>query len=166
MDTFTLSLPSLAIGLGIGILLCLIIWIQGRIRTNQKIKSFVEENVQLKSHLNTHMNITAKGNEAVQKDLNEKLKTIDNLKSTISALKEKPGRDKLRMLYLWDKAIHIMFEKHPGFATMWVGVLKEAETEIERSETGFLPLVKKVFRPAPPMLSSKVIEESVEDIKD
>ena len=156
MDTFSFS--SLLIGLGIGILLCIVIWIQGRIRMNMKIKSYVEENAQLKNHLNTQMNISAKGNQAVQNDLNAQRKTIDNLKSTISSLKEKPGRDKLRMLYVWDKAIHIMFEKHPGFATMWVSVLKEAETEIEKSETGLLPLVKKVFKPSPPMVSAKSIE--------
>jgi MFS superfamily sulfate permease-like transporter len=140
MDTFSFS--SLLIGLGIGILLCIIFWIQGRIKTAQKIKSYVEENAQLKNHLNTQMNITAKGNEAVQQDLLERQRTIDNLKSTISALKEKPGRDKLRVLYVYDKAIHIMFEKHPGFATMWAGVLKEAETEIEKSETGVFPVLQ------------------------
>ena len=160
MDIF--SFASILIGLGIGILLCIIIWIQGRIKSNQKIKSFVEENVQLKSHLNTQMNITAKGNEAVQKDLLDKQRIIDNLKSTISALKEKPGRDKLRVLYVYDKAIHIMFEKHPGFATMWAGVLKEAETEIEKSETGVLPLIKKVFKPSPPMISAKTINPDKE----
>ena len=156
MDTFSFS--SLLIGLGIGVLLCIVIWIQGRIRMNMKIKTYVEENVQLKSHLNTQMNISAKGNQAVQNDLNAQRKTIDNLKSTISSLKEKPGRDKLHVLYVYDKAIHIMFEKHPGFATMWAGVLKEAETEIEKAETGFLPLVRKVFKPSPPMVSAKNID--------
>jgi len=156
MDTFSFS--SLLIGLGIGVLLCIVIWIQGRIRMNMKIKTYVEENAQLKSHLNTQMNISAKGNQAVQNDLNAQRKTIDNLKSTISSLKEKPGRDKLHVLYVYDKAIHIMFEKHPGFATMWAGVLKEAETEIEKAETGILPLIKKVFKPGPPMISAKSIE--------
>lgn len=156
MDTFSFS--SLLIGLGIGVLLCIVIWIQGRIRMNMKIKTYVEENAQLKSHLNTQMNISAKGNQAVQNDLNAQRKTIDNLKSTISSLKEKPGRDKLHVLYVYDKAIHIMFEKHPGFATMWAGVLKEAEIEIEKAETGFLPLVRKVFKPGPPMVSAKSIE--------
>jgi len=156
MDTFSFS--SLLIGLGIGVLLCIVIWIQGRIRMNMKIKAYVEENAQLKSHLNTQMNISAKGNQAVQNDLNAQRKTIDNLKSTISSLKEKPGRDKLHVLYVYDKAIHIMFEKHPGFATMWASVLKEAETEIEKAETGILPLIKKVFKPGPPMISAKSIE--------
>ena len=157
MDTFSFS--SSLIGLAIGALLCVVIWIQGRISRSMKIKSYVEENAQLKNHLNTQMNISSKGNEAVQNELEAKRKTIDNLKSTISALKEKPGRDKLRVLYVYDKAIHIMFEKHPGFATMWVGVLKEAETEIEKSETGILPLVKKVFKPGPPMVSAKSIDQ-------
>ncbi|MCF7832665.1 MAG: hypothetical protein K9N05_03685 [Candidatus Marinimicrobia bacterium] len=156
MDTFSFS--SLLVGLGIGVLLCIVIWIQGRIRMNMKIKSYVEENAQLKNHLNTQMNISAKGNQAVQNDLLDQRKTIDNLKSTISSLKEKPGRDKLHVLYVYDKAIHIMFEKHPGFATMWAGVLKEAETEIEKAETGILPLIKKVFKPGPPMISAKEIK--------
>ncbi len=162
MENISFSFSSLLIGLGVGILLCIVIWIQGRIRMNMKIKTYVEENVQLKSHLNTQMNISAKGNQAVQNDLNAQRKTIDNLKSTISSLKEKPGRDKLRVLYVYDKAIHIMFEKHPGFATMWVGVLKEAEIEIEKAETGILPLVKKVFKPSPPLISLKSIKKEDE----
>ena len=157
MDNFSFS--SLLIGLGVGLLLCIVVWIQGRIKGRQKLKAFVDENYQLKNHLNTTMNITAKGNEALNTELSEKQKTIENLKSTISSLKERPGRDKLRVLYVYDKAIHIMFEKHPGFATMWAGVLKEAETEIEKSETGVLPLVKKVFRPTPPLISVKSIDK-------
>ncbi|MCD4681000.1 MAG: hypothetical protein K8S00_11500, partial [Bacteroidales bacterium] len=81
MENISFSFSSLLIGLGIGILLCIVIWIQGRIRMNMKIKTYVEENVQLKSHLNTQMNISAKGNQAVQNDLNAQRKTIDNLKS-------------------------------------------------------------------------------------
>ncbi len=160
MDNFSFS--SLLIGLGVGLLLCIVVWLQGRIKNRQKLKAFVEENSQLKSHLNTTMNITAKGNEALNNDLANKQKTIENLKSTISSLKERPGRDKLRVLYVYDKAIHIMFEKHPGFATMWAGVLKEAEVEIEKSESGILPLVKKVFSPGPPLISVKNIEKTDE----
>lgn len=156
MDTFSFS--SLLIGLAIGLLFCIIVWFQGRVKARQQLRNYVEENLQLKNHLNTTMNITAKGNEALNKELSNKQKTIDNLKSTISALKEKPGRDKLRLLHLWDKSIHIMFEKHPGFATMWASVLKEAETELSKSETGFLPLVKKVFSPVPPLINTKIIE--------
>ena len=159
MENISFSISSLLIGLGIGVLLSIVIWVQGRFRTNMRIKSYVMENAQLKNHLNTQMNISAKGNESVQNNLNAHRKTIDNLKSTISSLKEKPGRDKLRVLYVYDKAIHIMFEKHPGFATMWVGVLKEAEIEIEKAETGILPMVRKVFKPGPPMVSAKSIEQ-------
>ena len=153
MDNISFSLYSLLIGLAIGLLLCLVVWIQARIKTKMQIKNFVEENEQLKSHLHTHMNISAKGNEAVQQDLAIQRKTIENLRSTIGVLKEKPGRDKLNVLYVYDKAIHLMFEKHPGFATMWAGVLKEAEAEIEKTESGFLPMIKRVFKPSPPLLS-------------
>lgn len=158
MENISFSFSSLLVGFGVGLLVCIVVWIQARIKIKSQIKSYVEENEQLKNHLNTQLRISAKGNEAIQKEILGQSKTIDNLKSTISALKEKPGRDKLHVLYVYDKAIHIMFEKHPGFATMWVGVLKEAETEIAKAETGVLPLIRKVFKPSPPLISVKSIK--------
>ena len=164
MENMSFSLYSLLLGLTAGLLLCLVVWIQGRIKTKIQIKNFVEENEQLKNHLNTQMHISAKGNEAVQQELLTQRKTIEILKSTVGVLKEKPGRDKLHVLYVYDKAIHLMFEKHPGFATMWASVLKEAEAEIERTESGLLPMIKKVFKPAPPLLSIRsVLPEKDED---
>ncbi|MBW6458727.1 MAG: hypothetical protein K0B52_06155 [FCB group bacterium] len=164
MDNISFSLYSLLIGLAMGLLLCLVVWIQARIKTKMQIKRYVEDNEQLKNHLNTQMHISAKGNEAVQQEMNDQRKTIENLRSTVGVLKEKPGRDKLHVLYVYDKAIHLMFEKHPGFATMWAGVLKEAEAEIERTESGFLPMIKKVFKPAPPLLSVRsVLPEKEEE---
>jgi hypothetical protein len=163
MENISFSLYSLLVGLAAGLLLCLVVWIQGRIKTKMQIKNFVEENEQLKNHLNTQMHISSKGNEAVQQELNFQRKTIENLKSTVSVLKEKPGRDKLHVLYVYDKAIHIMFEKHPGFATMWAGTLKEAEAEIEKTESGFLPMIKKVFKPAPPLLSIRSVHPEQEE---
>ncbi|MFO7841893.1 MAG: hypothetical protein R6V48_07065 [Fidelibacterota bacterium] len=153
MGNISFSFSSLLIGFGIGLLVCIVIWIQARIKLKMSVKSYVEENERLKNHLNTQMHISAKGNESVQKELADLRKMIDNLKSTITVLKEKPGRDKLHVLYVYDKAIHIMFEKHPGFATMWAGVLKDAEAEIEKEECGFLPMIKKVFRPSPSLIS-------------
>lgn len=157
MQNISFSFSSLLIGLAIGLLFSLIVWIQARLKNKSRIKSYVEENERLKNHLNTQMHISAKGNEAVQKELNEQRRMIDNLRSTVSVLKEKPGRDKLQVLYIYDKAIHIMFEKHPGFATMWAGALKEAEYEIEKAENGLLPMVKKVFKPAPQLIAIKSV---------
>lgn len=157
MQNISFSFSSLLIGLLIGLLFSLVVWIQARLKNKSKIKAYVEENERLKNHLNTQMHISAKGNEAVQKELGEQRRMIDNLRSTVSVLKEKPGRDKLHVLYVYDKAIHIMFEKHPGFATMWAGALKEAEYEIEKAESGFLPMVKKVFKPAPQLIAIKSV---------
>ena len=153
MGNVSFSLTSLLIGFGIGLLVCIVIWIQARIKRRMAVKNYVEEIERLKSHLNTQMHISAKGNEAVQKELSDQQRMIENLKSTISVLKEKPGRDKLHVLYVYDKAIHLMFEKHPGFATMWTSVLKEAEAQIKEEESGIFPMIKKVFRPGPPLIS-------------
>jgi len=153
MDQFSIS--SLLIGLGTGLIICLIIWIQAGIKRKHIMKKYVEENERLKNHLNTQMDITSRGSEALRNDINEKQLMINNLKTTVSTLQEKPNRDKLRMLYIYDKAIHLMFEKHPGFATMWVSVLKEAETDYEEKNSGIKPLIRKVFKPSLSVIAAK-----------
>lgn len=153
MENF--SMTSMLIGLAAGLVICLIVWIQAGIKRKSTVKKYVEENERLKSHLNTQMDITSKGHESLKTEINSKQSVIDNLKATVSTLQEKPNRDKLRMLYVYDKAIHLMFEKHPGFATMWAGVLKDAECDYDEKSSGIKPLIRKVFKPSSSVIASK-----------
>jgi hypothetical protein len=43
----------------------------------------------------------------------------------------------------------MMFEKAPGFAPAWQITLKEAESNFEKSEKGFVPLLKRLLPASP-----------------
>ena len=134
------------LGLGLGLILTLVVWIQGIL----KRRSLAKDIANLKNHLHTQMEISAKGNETSRSELEALKKQAENLRITVATLKSKPGRAELRTLHIYDKAIHLMFERAPGFAPAWESILKEAEQDMEQTEKGFFPLIRKVFRPSLP----------------
>jgi hypothetical protein len=148
------------LGLGLGLILAVVIWIQAI----WKRRSLVKDIASLKDHLHTHMEISAKGNEAGKSELETLKKKTENLRITVATLKAKPGRAELRALHVYDKAIHMMFEKAPGFAPAWETTLKEAEQDMQQTEKGFFPLIRKVFRPSlPPATNSATPTPNVTD---
>ncbi|HNR51645.1 MAG TPA: hypothetical protein PKI80_08680, partial [Deltaproteobacteria bacterium] len=50
-----------------------------------------------------------------------------------------------RQLHVYDRAIHAMLARAPGFAPTWEMVLKEAEDEVAQAETGITAFMRKVF---------------------
>jgi hypothetical protein len=144
MDEFSPLLYAALVGLAVGLLIALILWLAGFLRRRE----LARENRRLKEQLHRQMEITGKGNDQVRAELESLRKANENLRITVATLKTKPGRAELATLQVYDKAIHLMFEKAPGFAPAWEGVLKTAQEEIDRTETGFKPLLRKVFRPS------------------
>lgn len=127
-----------SIGLGTGLILVLVVWINGIL----KRRSLVKE------HLHTQMGINARGNESTITEIAELRKQTENLRVTNATLKQKPGRAELQTLAVYDKALHIMFAKAPGFAPAWENILEEANDDLKRAETGLIPLIRSVFRPS------------------
>ena len=62
-----------------------------------------------------------------------------------------------------------MSERAPGYAPAWENCVKEAESEVIKTETGLLPFIKKVFRPSLMQPSTgyqaHIIEREYEDGK-
>ena len=79
----------------------------------------------------------------------------DNLRITVQSLNQKPGRKEIRQFYIYQTALDIMFEKAPGFAPAWQVTLKEAENLFEKSESGVVPLLKRLM----PTSADKQVEE-------
>lgn len=132
------------IGLAIGLAVACIVYLRGIM----KRRSVVKGNQTLREHLQTQMEISAKGNECTRKELEDIRKQNENLRITNANLKHKPGRAELHTLVLYDKAIHLMYARAPGFAPAWESILKEAEDELRQSDSGLVPLLRKVFRPS------------------
>jgi hypothetical protein len=102
----------------------------------------------LKAHLNTQMEITSRGNEVLLKEIKKLKEQNENLRISIRSWQQKPGRGDIRILHLYDKALHLMLERAAGFAPVWENVLKEAETEIKETERGVKALIRKYFIPS------------------
>ncbi len=144
-------------GLVLGLAIALIFWLQG-IAKNSKLN---KENSRLREGMNAQISTAAQNNALYIRENEEMKKKLATMEMTLSTLSQKPKRAELKTLYVYDKAIHLMYARTPGFATAWESVLREAEQEIAKSESGFIPLMKKVFHPS---LSAKTeVDETVVD---
>ena len=149
-DPFTL-------GLLLGIAFACIIAIGGWSRR----RSLVKDNRLLREHLQTQMTINAKGNQSTLQEIEQLKKQNENLRITLATLKNRPDKSELRTLYLYDKAIHLMYEKAPGFAPAWESIIKEAESDMERTSTGLIAWARRVIRPSLSKAPSKLSLPSV-----
>ncbi len=132
---------SLLIGLALGVILYTI---KGFF-TAHKFKKEINE---YKGHLATQMKITQEGTANITKE-NEKLKKEnENLRITVKTLGQKPGRNELRLLHIYDSALRKMMLKAPGFAQGWELSMQEAERDYEDNEVGLKTVVKRVFGPS------------------
>jgi hypothetical protein len=138
-------------GLAIGVVFCIIIYLRGLLRRRELSK----EVDRLRNHLHTKLEIDSSENERRKNDLTRLKQERDNLRITVQSLNQKPGRKEIRQFYIYQTALDIMFEKAPGFAPAWQVTLKEAENLFERSESGVVPLLKRLM----PSSADKQVEE-------
>ncbi len=129
------------LGLAVGLVAVLFVWVRGLLRC----RALNREMARLKESLYTKMQIDAKGHMTRESELEQLKKANENLRITVQSLQNKPGRAEIRQLHGYDKAIHSMLAKAPGFAPTWEMALKEAEDEIARTETGVAAFMRKVF---------------------
>lgn len=131
-------------GLVMGLAVAAVVWLQG-IAKNRKLNKDV---LRLREGLNTHISSSAQNNAQFIKENEDMKKKLSNMEMSLATLAQKPKRAELKTLYVYDKAVHLMYARTPGFATAWESVIREAELEIAKADSGFIPLMKKVFRPS------------------
>jgi hypothetical protein len=140
MENFNFDMVSLIIGLVIGSLLFMI-------KGFFTVSKYKKELAEFKGHLSTQMKITQEGTKNLTEE-NEKLKKEnENLRITVKTLGQKPGRNELRLLNIYDAALRKMMLKAPGFAQGWEMSMQEAEREYEENEVGLKTVIKRVFSP-------------------
>lgn len=150
----------LVIGLLIGLLFAILIWIRCLLKAakeatanDEKRRLLRAEISTLQKHLHTQMQISAKGNEATLAELEELKKQNGNLREVVAELKTKPGRVEIRTLHLYEKAIRLMNARAPGFGPVWESVMVDAEAEVKQEESGILSWIRK------PFTKTKALEE-------
>jgi hypothetical protein len=134
-----------------------------KIKKDEKVKNMSLQNeiTKLKEHLQTQLEIEAEKKE-LQKGKLEQLKSEnENLRITAQTLKLKPKREEMILLQIYDRAIHIMLERAPGFGPTWENTLKEAKKEIDQANKGVIPFIKRIIHPsAHPVITAKNIKQS------
>ena len=126
-----------------GCVLALLVWVAAWWRRRQ----LVGELKQLKKHLHLQMEITQNGSEAQRDELEKLRKENENLRISVKAWQQKPGRDELRMLQVYDTAVHKLLEGTPGFSLAWEAALKQAEAEMVEADTGVVAFAKRLVLP-------------------
>ncbi len=149
MDTLMLALQSpFTWGLLLGLLLTAFTWKSGftaRRHLAKELKRVETEMKELQGHLNTQLKINASGNETLQNELNSLKQQNETLRVNNAALQQKPGRAEQRLLQIQEIAIRTMREQAPGFAPAWEKTLRQAEAEVDASESGLRKLVRRVI---------------------
>lgn len=128
-------------GLCIGLVLAVWVWGNGAMR-RRDLRKEVDK---MKDHLNTQMEINNRGNNALLEDLEHLREQNEDLRVANSTLKQKPGRQEIQQLHLYDRALRILFQKAPGFAAAWESAITEAEKDLGDTESGLMPFVRKLF---------------------
>ena len=168
-ETLTnLFTQPIMIGICIGLVIALLVWIRAWFKAlaqksdaAARMDKLNDEIASLQKHLHTQMEISTKGNESIKEDLATQQATNQNLKDTISALKDKPGRAEIRTLHLYSKALSIMNTRAPGFGSAWETALKDAEAEVKKEESGIIGWIKKPFLP-----NKTTSVEAIQESKD
>ena len=87
--------------------------------------------------------ITAEGLKKV-KDENEELRKMnENLRVSLLALRDKPGRKEMQRLQILQKAADRLTINSPGFGPVWQAALKESEEEFKKTFLGLTPYLRK-----------------------
>ncbi|MDR3088754.1 MAG: hypothetical protein LBU39_02935 [Desulfobulbaceae bacterium] len=128
-------------GLALGLILCVVMVVRAFFRRRE----LVREIDRLRKHLHTKLEIDAAETERRKAELTQLKQERDNLRITVQSLNQKPGRKEIRQFYIYQTALDIMFEKAPGFAPAWQVTLKEAEQRFEKSESGVVPMLKRLM---------------------
>ena len=115
-----------------------------KLQLKREIKRVEGEMRDMQSHLNTQMKITATGNEALTKQIEEFRTHNENLRVNLAALQNKPDKAEQRQFRIQEMAINAMREQAPGFAGAWEKAMRQAEVDMDSAESGFTKLMRKV----------------------
>jgi gas vesicle protein len=140
---------AIFVGFAVGLAAGLIKAFRVRLEERRKQRELREEVEELREHIHRQMKITAKGNAGLEQELEDLREKNQNLRATVQALENKPGRAELRQLHVYDRAIRLMQERAPGFAGAWESALREAEQQVEEAETGVRALMRRVVNRIP-----------------
>lgn len=155
-----MNFKDLMIGLGVGLVIALIVYIWQRIGRADSEKKSKAEITRLKNMLADRMDIESEGVKKLRTENEELKKANENLRITNAALSQKPGRAEVQRLQIYQQAVDRLVINSPGFGAAWQSALKESEEEFAKTYTGTQAFWKKVL---PGKTNAKLIQSDVVD---
>ena len=153
-------MKEILIGLGIGLVIALIVYIWQKIGKNDIEKKSKAEIARLKGMLADRMDIESEGLNKLKAENEELKKANENLRITNANLMQKPGRAEVNRLHIYQQAVDRLVINSPGFGAAWQSALKESEDEFAKTYTGTQAFWKKVL---PGKTNAKLISNDVVD---
>ena len=149
-------MDKLLIGLGIGLIVAIIVYIWQSISKKDIEKASKDEITRLKNLLADRMDIESAGLNKLKAENEELKKANENLRVTNASLAQKPGRAEVQRLQVYQKAVDRLIINSPGFGAAWQSALKESEDEFEQIYSGIQPFWKKIL---PGKTNAKLIDK-------
>lgn len=141
MDTSQLTF------LGYGVLLGLLVALWVAIAGWRRRRAMVAELERLKKHLHDHMEITQDGVRERKAEVDRLRLENENLRITLKAWQQKPDRKELRMLQVYDRAVHRLLENAPGFSPHWESAVRDAEEVVAQMDSGIVAFARRLVLP-------------------
>ena len=148
------------IGLGIGLVIAIVVYIWQKIGKNEIEKKSKAEIARLKGLLADRMDIESEGITKLKKENEELKQANENHRITNANLSQKPGRAEVQRLHIYQQAVDRLVINSPGFGAAWQSALKESEDEFAKTYTGTQAFWKKVL---PGKTNAKLISNDVVD---
>ena len=131
------------IGLGIGLVVAAVIALYSSARAVRIRKDKDQEIAKFKDMLAARMELESDGLRKV-KDENEELrKANENLRVSLMAMRDKPGRKEVQKLQIMQKAVDRLMLNSPGFSTARQFAMNDSEEEFQKMYSGLVPFIKR-----------------------
>ena len=131
------------VGLVLGLATTLVVMIVLLSKNSSAKKESAKEVERLKKMLTDRMELEAEGLNKLKAENEELKKQNENLRISLQAMSQKPGRRELQRLQVFQTAADRLSLNSPGFAPVWHAALKESEEEFKKTFLGLNPFMKK-----------------------
>ncbi len=127
------------IGLGIGLVLCIISLINYAHMRNK----YKKEIYRIKQMVTQKMDLEAESLYQMKTTISSLKEQNENLRVSFRSMSQKTTKKEMTRFQVYERAIEIMSLKAPGFAPAWQTALRESEEEFDKIYSGLNPFKRR-----------------------
>ena len=136
-------MQNFIIGLGIGLAVAAVTALFLSTRLGRLRKEKDAELAKFKEMLSARMELESEGLRKLRDENEELRKANENLRVSLMAMREKPGRKEMQKLQIMQKAVDRLMLNSPGFSTAWQVAMHDSEEEFQRMYSGLIPFIRR-----------------------